>query len=208
MASAPSSLEQRRQIGAAILELVSARGYAATSEDDIAAEAGVQRAGFDRLFAGKEDCFLQFYDEFTADFNRATFGAYEGEGTWRQRLRAAAWAAANWMADHPREVRYGTIEMLAVGEAAQPRREATLKRCVQMIDDGRLELDDPDSVSRSVAEGALGAIAETLMKNLSRSAPAQAEELVPELLYLAVRPYVGHDSALEELSIGRPAREP
>lgn len=200
----PAATTARERIGEAMLDLVTSCGYGATTIDSVLDRAGVDRAEFDRLFEGKEDCFLQLYEEMTARFNRCVFAAYEVDALWCDRLRAAAYAAARWIRDHPRETRYGTLEMLAAGEVAQAHREATLRRCVAMVDDGRQELDDPDSISPAVAEGTLGAIAETLMKNLQRGTGARGEELVPELMYLAVRPYLGHEAAREELTIPPP----
>ena len=79
----------------------------------------------------------------TARFNETVFAAFDGSGSWRDRLRSAAYAAARWMRDNPRETRYGTVEMLAAGEVAQAYRNQTLQRCVEMIDAGRLDLPTP-----------------------------------------------------------------
>jgi AcrR family transcriptional regulator len=200
----PELAAERERIREAMLDLVTGQGYATTNVEQVLERAAVSRADFKRLFAGKQDCFLQIYEEMAESFSRRVFDAFEGEREWRDGLRAAAYAAARWIRDHPRETRYGTLEMVAAGEFAQARREATLERFTAMVDAGRHDLDEPDSVSPRMAEGVIGGILGMLTKNLRRRTRVRSEDLVPDLMYLAVRPYLGHEVAREELSIPPP----
>lgn len=195
---------ERERIREAMLDLVTSQGYAKTTVQQVLERAEVSRADFTRLFEGKQDCFLQIYEEATEDFNECVFGAFEREEEWRDGLRAAGYAAARWIRDHPRETRYGTVEMMAAGEFAQAHREATLRRFTEMVDAGREQLDRPESVSRAMAEGVIGGIVGMLTKNLRRGVRVSGEDLVPDLMYLAVRPYLGHEVAREERTIPPP----
>jgi AcrR family transcriptional regulator len=198
---------ERQRIVEAMVELIADQGYAATTVKQVLERAEVSRADFKRLFTGKRDCFLRVYEELSERFGRRVFAAFESEDEWRDGLRAAAYAAARWIRDHPREARYGALEMMAAGEFAQALRDETLRGFVDLIDSGREQLDKPDSVSRSMAEGVIGGIIGMLTKNLRRGIRVRAEDLVPDLMFLAVRPYLGHDAAREELRIP-PPREP
>jgi AcrR family transcriptional regulator len=205
----PGLAAERQRIVEAMVELIADRGYAATTVKQVLERAEVSRADFQRHFAGKRDCFLQVYGELSERFGRCVFAAFESEDEWRDGLRAAAYAAARWIRDHPREARYGALEMMAAGEFAQARRDETLRGFVDLIDSGREQLDRPDSVSRSMAEGVVGGVVGMLTKNLRREVRVRAEDLVPDLMFLAVRPYLGHDAAREELLIAPPPpREP
>jgi AcrR family transcriptional regulator len=195
---------ERERIREAMLDLVTSQGYSATTVKQVLERAGVSRAAFRRSFASKEDCFLQVYEETTERFNECVFGAFESKEEWREGLRTAAYVAARWIREHPRETRYGTIEMMAAGEFAQAHREATLRKFTEMIDAGRKQLDQPESVSPSMAEGVIGGIIGMLTKNLRRRVDVRGEDLVPDLMFLAVRPYLGHEAAREELSIPPP----
>lgn len=203
--------ERRQRIVAALVALVAEQGYGATTVRQLLERAGVSRADFRRLFAGKQACFLAVYDEIAESFAAAVFVAFEREGEWREGLRAAAYAAARWVGEHPREARYATVETMMAGEFAVARREATLRRFVDLVDAGREQLEDPDSVSRAMAEGVVGGILGTLTRNMRRGARARPEDFVPELMFLAVRPYLGQEVAREELGIPpppEPGREP
>jgi AcrR family transcriptional regulator len=195
---------ERRRIAEAMLELVAERGYAATTVKAVLELAQVSRAGFKRLYAGKQECFLRVYEELSERFSEHVFAAFESEEEWRDGLRAAAYAAAGWIREHPREARYAVVEMVTAGDFAQARQEATLRRFVDLVDSGREQLERPDSVSRAMAEGVVGGILAMLTKSLRHGAREPAESLVPELMFMAVRPYLGNAAALEEMRIPPP----
>lgn len=201
----PEHSDERQRIVAAMVELVAEQGYKATTVKQLLQRAGVKRADFRRLFSGKRACFLEAYEEMSERFASRVFTAFEAEEEWRDGLRVAAYAAARWVGEHPREVRYATIETMAAGAFAVERREATLRRFVELLDAGREQLDEPDSVSPAMAEGIVGGILGMLTKNLRQGVQARAEDFVPELMFLAVRPYLGHEVAREELSMPPPA---
>jgi AcrR family transcriptional regulator len=203
----PGSDAARQRIVTTMVELVADQGYAATTVRQLLERAGVRRADFRRHFSGKRACFLEVYEEISESFTARVLAAFEGEEEWREGLRAAAYAAARWVGAHPLEVRYATIEMMAAGESAVARREATLRRFVDLIDAGREQLEQPAPVTRAMAEGVVGGILGMLTRNLRRGARRRPEEFVPELMFLAVRPYLGQEAAREELSIP-PPREP
>jgi hypothetical protein len=76
---------------------------------------------------------------------------------------------------------------------------------VDLIDAGRNELADPDAIGRGVAEGVLGSIYEITIRDLASGlGTSSAEAIVPQLMYVAVRPYVGHELAREELVLPAP----
>ena len=206
-ASRPSGAEapEWEPICQALIDLVLERGYELTTIEDVVARAEVDRADFDRHFAGKEDCFVQAYWAYVVEaFEGRVFAAFEQHRSWRDGLRASAYEAARFIRDNPRESRFGSIEMMAVGPVAQAHRERQLHRIVDLIDAGRQELEDPDSMNRAAAEGVLGAIYTVAVREQASDNGGAAEDYVPDLMYIAVRPYLGHEVAREELSIPPP----
>lgn len=191
----------------AIVDLVDEHGYEQTTVEMIVERAGVGRAEFDRYFAGKEDACIQTYDRIAAGVQRRVFGAYEAEGNWREGLRAAGYEITRFFRDNPREGRFGAYEVMKATDLAQARRESTLQLYAGMIDAGRQELDDPDSVSRSTAEAVMGSIIGVLVKRIPSEGLDHALDWVPELMYIAVRPYLGPEAAQEELGIPPPETE-
>jgi AcrR family transcriptional regulator len=190
------------------MQLVVENGFEATSVDAVLARAEVGRAEFERRFTDLRDCYMQIYIANMDDFNAVVFGAASGDGPWQDRLRAAAYTAARYIQARPVQTRFDMIQMLEVGELAQAYRDRMLGQIVDLIDEGRQELEDPQSMSRDVAEGIFGSIYQSLLKELhGRSEPVPVERFVPQLMYIAVRPYLGHDVACEELRLPAPSSE-
>jgi AcrR family transcriptional regulator len=195
----------RERLLLAVFDLVLERGYAGTTAEALCEQAEVPRPFFDEQFGDVQTCVTALYEEITARFDEWVLPAYERELQWRGGLRAAAYAAADFFASHSREVRYCTVAILSAGELLAAKRDADLQRYVDLIDAGRSELPEPGAVGRGVAESSFGAIFERLVREASRSGHARrARDLVPELMYLAVRPYVGHAEAMKEFSMPAP----
>jgi AcrR family transcriptional regulator len=187
----------------AVIDQVLGEGYEDFDVDRACEASDFNRDDFDRLFDGKDDCLLRVYEANMADFDAVVFGAFEREESWRDGLRAAAYAAARYLREHPREVVYGELQMREGSDMAQALRDSYLQRIVDMVDEGRGELANPDSIGRGVAEGVCGSIYGYLMRELQSGAGTRsAEDMIPEMMYMAVRPYLGPEVALEELNGG------
>jgi AcrR family transcriptional regulator len=196
---------ERDRIREAVLDLVFDHGCDGTSVEMVVARAGVEEGAFEREFGDLENCFLEIYLESNDRFRETVEAAYAEGETWRENLRSAAYAAARFLEKRPREVRLNVSQVFAAGEMAVIERDRYYQLFVDYIDAGRQELDDPDSMSRSVAEGVMGSIAAAMFKGVAQTGDAgKAEDFVPELMFIAVRPYLGHEVALEELQISPP----
>ncbi len=200
------SRRARPRILEAMLDLAAVHGYKAIDLKMVLERAGASRAEFDAHFAGMEDCALQLLDDFYPPARAQIRAAYESEESWPDTLRAAAYATADWILAHPREVRFGAVELLDVGELARARREAAFKDFVYMIDAGRTQAPDPDSLPRLTGEQTVGAMAEMLVRRLREQTLRHPAELIPELMYLAVLPYMGPEAAARELEVSPPKR--
>lgn len=187
--------------------LVVERGFDGTTEEMVIERAGVGHEVFEREFGDLKECCVEVYRENIEDFNQAVFGAAAAVGDrWLDRLRAAAYTAARYIDARPVQTRFDMIQMLGVGDMAQAYRDRYLGQIVDLIDEGREELPDPESISRDVAMGVFGSIYQFLLRELEGNRePVTAESFVPQLMYIAVRPYLGHAAAHEELTIEAPA---
>jgi AcrR family transcriptional regulator len=198
--------ELRERLLDAMLDLVSTQGYEETSIEQIVDAARVNRAEFDRLFATKEECAIAVFDRALVVYDREVHDAFDSEPEWPASLRAAAYAAARWITANAREARFGIVALLWVGELAQVRREAAFQNFAAMVDVGRERAQDPEQVPEYTAEGVIGSIAEMITKRMQHG-EVSAYEFVPELMYLAVLPYLGEEVAARELTMPRPRRD-
>ena len=205
----PGQSEEEARLREAAIDVVLAAGYEGASVEAILERSGLGRAAFGRHFGDLHEVVMAAYWHETNDFNERLHSAYRQGSDWRSSLRGAAYAAAFYIRDNPRVVRFGTIMLFQAGAMAQAEREQHLHQMVALIDAGRQELEDPDALDRGVAEGVFGSIYEAVIRAQQREGgTGSAVEMVPELMYIAVRPYLGREAAREELAIAPPGRLP
>lgn len=204
---APSVSPQNARVREAVMALCVAHGYDGTTLEMVCEQAGIDSAAFRADFATLRDCCIKVYLANIDEFDRIVFGRVQLADGWRDKLRASAYAACRYIQRRPVEARFNLITMLEVGETAQAFRDGYVDRIIGLIDAGRVEHEDPESVSRDIAGGAFGSIYEFIVKQFHDGGDvSQLEQHVPDLMFLAISPYVGHDGAREELSIPAPPR--
>ena len=108
---------------------------------------------------------------------------------WREGMRAAAYAAARFVRDNLRYIRFSTVMMNDATDLARTHRDMSFQLFAQIVDAGRSELDDPDPVSPETALTVIGSIIELIFREVERGrSAAAAESFVPDLMYLARAP--------------------
>jgi AcrR family transcriptional regulator len=191
----------RDRIAAAVIFLVGTRGFAETSIEMVCERAETRRSHFDRCFAGKEDCFLSIHDEVAEEFCDRVLAAHAGASSWHDRVWAAGWAAMRFFREDPVRARFLVVEVNGSGGGAQSRRDIVLQRLADILDGGREQLEKPDSASRCTAEIVAGAIYTTVLGRIESGSIERSDDFLPELVYMAVMPYLGSRAAEEELLV-------
>ncbi|HVS99289.1 MAG TPA: hypothetical protein VHE08_02115 [Solirubrobacterales bacterium] len=186
-------------LAAAVVEVIVERGYGEAEVEEIVARAGIDREEFDSLFADKSDASLRILESHIEDLRRRIWRAYSVSPCWPENLRAAAYEAVAWTEDHPYAYRFGMWRVIEAGEMARLRREELFEWCAGLIDEGRAVSANPDAVPAATPVIVVGAVAEALTRHASGEFERPLAELVPELMYWAVRPYLGDDAARSEL---------
>ena len=191
----------RRRIAAAIVSLVGSYGYAATSVEMVCERARTRRLHFERCFAGKEDCFLTIHDEIAAELCGRIATSLAGASSWHDRLWAAGWAAMRFFQEDPIRARFLVVEVNGAGSGAGRRRDRMLQGLAEIVDGGRGEAREGRPVSRCTAEIAAGAIYGTVLGRIEAGSVERGEDFLPELVYMAVLPYLGSRAAEDELLV-------
>jgi AcrR family transcriptional regulator len=191
-------------IAPAVMAVIRERGYERASVEQFLERAGIDRAAFDRQFAGKADATLRIFEAVSEDFQARVGGAFASAPRWPDSLRAAAWEMARWIRDNPEAIWFGMVGVLEAGEMALVRRDELFEWCAELVDAGRHLAPNPDAVARSAPLLAVGAIVEMLRREQERSFAGAIGAMVPQLMYAAVRPYLGEAAAQAELAIAPP----
>ncbi|MGH2973453.1 MAG: TetR/AcrR family transcriptional regulator [Solirubrobacterales bacterium] len=191
----------RERIVSAMVSLAGAHGYAEISVEQVCERARTGPAHFYRCFAGKEDCFLCVHDEVAAELCERAGTALAAAASWHDRVWAAGWAAMRFLQEDPVRARFLIVEINGAGTGAQLRRDRILQRLADVLDDGREEMERPDAASRCTAEIIAGAIYGAVLEKIEAGYLDRGEDFLPELVYMAVLPYLGSRAAEDELLV-------
>jgi AcrR family transcriptional regulator len=195
----------RGAYGRALVELAFASDYAAVTVEEIVAGAGGTLEEFEELFPSKQACAVAAVEKITTRNMEIVRRAYASEEVWPDSLRAGAYAMATYIAEHPEEIRFGMLDMVWAGELTSALRDQFFAELRTFIEAGRAVAPDPDAVPPLAAESVIGSITQAIGRySLERGRERDPVAAVPEMMYLAVRPYLGEEEARKELAIAPP----
>lgn len=193
---------QRERLLAAVIRVTALKGYEASSVADILDKAGVGRETFYQHFKDKENCFVTANDVLLTDLEQKVSDAYTQPGSWPERVRLGLAALLDWFADHPLVARVMMVEMGKVGSDAGDRFHETFRRFTAMLDEDRDLIENaPDFPNlATIAGGAVFArVYEEVLVGNSTTLP----QLLPELTFELLLPYVGEENAVMEREAAR-----
>ncbi len=202
MPQAEEATDERTRLRAAFVDLVSERGYRATTLVALLERAGVDRAAFYRHYNDLEACFAELWEEAKAEIVAWTTTAFAAAPTWRDGMRAAAWKLCRWTQENPRRARLMFIELVFAGEALRASRDQTFGAFAQMVHRGREERPEAATVPFARAEATMGAIWNRLASSVRANEFDALPYQVPQMMFMTVMPYLGADAAREELRRG------
>ncbi len=186
---------QRERMLLAVAEAVAEQGYVTTTVADIIARARLSRRTFYEHFADKEECFLAAYDTVVEQLLSAVGQAYDQGDGWAQKVHDGLETFLAYLAAEPAFARMCIVEVVAAGAEARGRRDAAMRVFVDFLEPGRDEAPRGLVVPALAADVVVGGIYEIIYSRLQRNAAEELVEMLPELLYCALVPYIGHQAA-------------
>jgi AcrR family transcriptional regulator len=202
--SAPArSSDPRRDILDALVRTIALRGYDRTTIDRVLLAAEVPAPVFDEHFEDKQDCLLAALDELIARIEGAISGRIDGSERWSERVRVGLQTLLAAFADDPDGARVALVECLGAGEAAIARVRSAIAKAIPVLEIGRRGDGDArgsapstDHLPAQTSEAVVGGIASILHRRVLEGRTAELPALLPDLLYFALMPYLGHERAL------------
>lgn len=191
---------KRERILEGMLKAVGKEGYERTTVQDAIDAAGLYRQAFYDSFSDKEDCYLQALDAGAAWVEAAMRERTAAASDWREGLRGSLGGLLGFLDTRPDVGRALLVEVHAAGPRAVEKRTAAMARAAELVDRARAESDgEAPAIS---AEAVVAGILAVLHVRLAREQESGFEQLLPELMYLAVLPYFGAEEAIVELGHG------
>jgi AcrR family transcriptional regulator len=100
-----------RSLRAAAVALALRQGIQSVTSERIAAEAGIEPEQAAKHYPTLDHCLAAAYDESATHFREVASRAMEGEGSWQERLHAAAAATVEAFDARPDMARYCVVEV-------------------------------------------------------------------------------------------------
>lgn len=185
--------DQRRRIVAAMVASCAEKTYAATTIGDVVAGARISRTTFYREFDDKRACFDAALAHCVEELAAAAEAACPLGGTPSQTIREATAAVLELLAARPE------LAHLLVGEAVAV--EPSVVECYRDLvvpAVSALWEEDGEGATRLDPWLAFGRAQLLIFDRASAGETERLPELLPELVYLAVAPFAGHDAAIAE----------
>lgn len=186
---------QRERILDAVERLVAERGCAGASIEAIVKEAGVSSVTFYEFFEGKEECFVAAFDRAvgvaTEELARAASGDPAAGGlSWPEQIATGLRALTQLIPAEQERARLCLVEAQAGGPELSTRFEAALDRVATKLREGRTLDTAPSNLPTTHEEATAGALAWLLRERLEAGAAERLDELYPELIDIALAPYL------------------
>jgi AcrR family transcriptional regulator len=195
--------DQRRRILRAIAELVAKRGYADVTVELVVKRARVSYKTFYKHFAGKEECFKQLFDSAVGSTERAIGERLAAEdGGWPDRVVIALGLWVERIAAEPLIARAVIVEAPTVGPSMLETYERVTKAFAPLFREGRALNPRGDELPETVEDTLSGSVVWSAYQRLIVGEADRLPELLPELIELVLRTYLGQAEA------ARIARQP
>ena len=192
---------QRERLLEAMLRVAAAKGYEATTVEDVIEIAGVSRESFDEMFSGKEECFLEAYeavfDVLVAHVGSA-FEAAAGE-PWPERIAAGLRALVQLLAAESGIARLSMVEVTASGEDARARYRSALARFTPFFEEGREYSKQGEELPADTARFAIGGATSMIFDEIRAGRGPELERILPDLVFAVLMPYLGPEEAEDEM---------
>jgi len=197
---------QRERLFDGLVHTVAQKGYANARVSDICQAAGVTRPVFYELFASKEEAFLATYRYGTSMLLQLMDEAHASAPDWRTGAREALRVLLDILAAVPAFAAMAIVEIDGVGAAARQERDQLLDEFDRFFADApsRLAPADREELIKSI----VGGVYSTLRRYIVSGRTADLAEALPMISYFTMAPFIGSDTAAEELRLTPDAESP
>ena len=189
-----ASQSQRQRIVDGMIESCAEKTYAATTISDIVSRAHISRTTFYKHFDDKRACFDAAIDYCIAQLQEVAGSAHSPGEAPGEAARKAATAVVEALAAKPGLAQVLTGDAMAVEPQVIERyRRATIPALEALWS------QNGDSAEvHTDPRLAFGQVQVLILNQIATGRPDRLRELLPEIVYLTVSPYGGHEEALRQ----------
>ncbi len=185
---------QRQRIIDAMVESCAEKTYMATTITDIVSRARISRTTFYKHFDDKRACFDVAVEYCVGELQRVAAAAHSPGEPPADAARKAATAVVEMLAARPGLAQILTGDAIAVDPMViELYRKATIPALEVLW-----ERDGKEVETRMDPRLAFGQVQVLILNQISTGKIDRLPELLPEIVYLTVSPYAGHEEAVKQ----------
>lgn len=194
-----SRQSQRRRIIDALVDSCAEKTYAATTITDIVARAHISRTTFYKHFDDKRSCFDAAIDDSIEQLRVAAASAHSPEDEPGDAVRKAVAAVLEALTARPGLAQLMSGDAIAVEPQVTERyRRATIPALAALWSNS-----GENGIPHTDPRLAFGQVQVLLLDQIATGNTDRLTELLPEITYLAVSPWGGHEEAIRQSRLAR-----
>jgi len=192
---------QRERLLEAMVRVAAAKGYEATTVEDVVEFAGLSRSTFDEMFPSKAACFLEAYEAVFDVLVAHVTAAFEAasEEPWPEQIAAGLGALVGLLSTEADIARMAMVEVTAAGDDARERYRAALARFTPFLEQGRTYSGQGDELPADTARFAIGGATSMIFDEVRAGRGPELKRLLPDLVFAVLMPYLGPEAAEDEM---------
>lgn len=188
------AVSQRRRIVDAMIASCAEKTYAETTISDIVSRAKISRTTFYKRFADKRDCFEAAVDSCVEELRAVARDSFSIADSPADAVLKATMGMLELMAAKPPLAHLLAGDAISVDPAVVERYRGLLIPALEKLwgmsaDDGRPHTDPRLAFGRAQL---------LILNQVAADRCDHLPELLPELVYLALAPFAGHDEAVRQ----------
>ncbi len=198
--------QQRERLLLATAQLMAERGCTGTTIERIAKEARVSSITFYDHFASKEEALVAAFERAVEEGRERLAAEVPSDLPWPEQIREGLRVLLETIAAKPGWGRVCLVETQRGGPGLLAHYEAALDSAVPKLREGREFAADAEDLPETLEETIVAGIAWLLRERLEVDGEGiEVEEILPELLDVALRPYLGAAEAQRLATAGERA---
>jgi AcrR family transcriptional regulator len=195
---------QRARLVSGMIETVAELGYGKATIANVIAAAKVSRKTFYESFANREDCYRAAY-EATFEFLRERVAAGSATREWPDSVRDGLSALLESLGAHPDLASFFLISPASVGDEISERHHAAIRELVEVLLAKIPAEKGTDAATEIRTEAFAGGLSRLAAMRVSAGEASELPALLPDLVELFLRPYLGTREAIRVAQGSDPA---
>jgi AcrR family transcriptional regulator len=186
---------QRARLVSSMIETVAEQGYGQATIAKVIKAAKISRRTFYESFTNKEDCYQAAYGASLDYLRDRTLRAAENQD-WPDSVRTGLEALLESLAAHPKLASFFLVSPASVGDEIAARHHLAMRELVEALVSGAPKTSGAAVAAETRIEALAGGLSRLAAMKVNAGKGDELPALLPDLVELFLRPYVGGEEAV------------